>query len=149
MVNPDFEMLVLPEGDVDDLLHALDRIAVRVRTGEVVHYRLDRERIERVTAGGESPDSIIEFLQANSRSKLPQNVGYSIRSWSDHVKAASMCRGILFTANDPAVIESIVNHAGLKEWVEAVVGPTTLFFKEEATEKEIAAELRSLGIYVS
>jgi len=149
VVNPDFEMLVLPEGDVDDLLHALDRIAVRVRTGEVVHYRLDRERIERVTAAGESPDSIIEFLQTNSRSKLPQNVGYSIRSWSDHVKSASMCRGILFRANDPAVIESIINHAGLKEWVEAVVGPTTLFFKEEATEKEIAAELRSLGIYVS
>ena len=50
---------------------------------------------------------------------------------------------------DPAVIESIVNHSTLKNWVEEVVGPTTLFFKEDATEKEIAAELRSLGIYVS
>ena len=149
VVNPDFEMLVLPEGDVDDLLHDLDRIATRVRTGEVVHYRLDRERIERMTAAGECPEAIIEFLQQHCRSALPQNVAYSIRSWSAHVKAATMARGILFKANDPTVIDAILGHAVLKECVAEVVGPTVVFFHDKATEREISTELRSLGIYVS
>ncbi|MDH3593154.1 MAG: helicase-associated domain-containing protein, partial [Planctomycetota bacterium] len=81
VVNPDFEMLVLPEGDIDELLHGLDRIAVRVGSGEVVRYQLDRERVERVTVGGESPDTLIDFLRAHARAALPQNVVYSIRSW--------------------------------------------------------------------
>jgi len=149
VVNPDFELMVLPEGDVDDLLHALDRIATRVRTGEVVHYRLERERIESVTAAGGSPAEILTLLETHSRAPLPQNVVYSIRAWGDHVRSASMRRGILFEASDPSVVESILHHSVLKPFIEQVVDATTLLFKEDAPEREITRELRSLGVYVS
>ncbi|MHC4165144.1 MAG: helicase-associated domain-containing protein [Planctomycetota bacterium] len=148
VVNPDFELLVLPEGDVDELLHALDRIAVRERTGEVVHYRLDRERIERVAAEGEAADDTIDFLAAHCRAELPQNVVYSIRSWSGNVRLATLERGVLFVANDPTVVEAICNHSALKDCVERVINPTTLFFNGKVMERQIAQELRSLGIHV-
>jgi hypothetical protein len=147
-VNPDFELLVLPEGDVDELLHALDRIAVRERTGEVVHYRLDRERIERVAVEGEAAEETLEFLAAHSRAELPQNVVYSIRSWSGNVRLGTLERGVLFVANDPTVVEVICNHPELKDCVERVINPTTLFFSGKVMERQIAQELKSLGIHV-
>ncbi|MGH7162840.1 MAG: helicase-associated domain-containing protein, partial [Planctomycetota bacterium] len=148
VVNPDFEMLVLPEGDVDDLLHALDRIAVRVRSGEVVHYHLDREKIERASVAGEDPEGLLEFLRRHSRTPVPQNVEYSIRSWGGNVRSASLARGLLFIANDPAVVESIVNHPVLRGSVEKVLGPTAVFFNEKVLERQVAQELRALGVYV-
>jgi hypothetical protein len=148
VVNPDFELLVLPEGDVDELLHALDRIAVRERTGEVVHYRLDRERIERVAVEGDAADDTIDFLTAHCRAELPQNVVYSIRSWSGNVRLATLERGVLFVANDPTVVEAICNHPELKDCVERVINPTTLFFNGDVMERQIAQELKSLGIHV-
>jgi hypothetical protein len=148
VVNPDFELLVLPEGDVDELLHALDRIAVRERTGEVVHYRLDRERIERVAVEGEAADETIDFLTAHCRAELPQNVVYSIRSWNGNVRLATLERGVLFVANDPTIVETICNHSALKDCVERVINPTTLFFNGKVMERQIAQELKSLGIHV-
>jgi len=148
VINPDFEMLVLPEGDVDDLLHELDRFAARTRSGEVVHYQLDKDRIERAAADGESAETLLTLLARHSRAPIPQNVAYSIKSWSGGVQSATLARGVLFRANDPSVVDAIVNHAALKEWVDQVVDPTTLFFREDVTEEQIAQELRSLGIYV-
>ena len=148
MVNPDFELLVLPEGDVDDFLHELDKFAVRERSGQVAHYRLDRHRIEQVAVQGEPVDAILSFLEENSRAPLPQNVVYSIRSWGDDVRSGTLERGVLFCASDAAVVEAILNHAALKECVEKVIGPTTVFFNEKVTDRQLTQELRGLGVYL-
>jgi len=73
IVNPDFEVIVLPETGIDDLLHHLDRIAERVAGGEVLHYRLDRKKVERVTVNGTTADDVLEFLAANARRRVPQD----------------------------------------------------------------------------
>ncbi|MHC4960264.1 MAG: helicase-associated domain-containing protein [Planctomycetota bacterium] len=147
IVNPDFEMLVLPEGDVDDLLHELDRYARRTKSGEVVHYQLDKRRVERASVAGETADDVIALLERHSRSPLPQNVIYSIRSWASDVRTATLERGVLFRASDPGVVEAILNHAGLRDAVLSVVDATTLFFDPEVNESQIAQELRALGVY--
>jgi len=148
VVNPDFEILVLPEGDVDELLHSLDRYAQRTRTGEVVSYRLDRERIERAAAAGESSDDMLALLERHSRAPLPQNVVYSVRSWARSVRSGTIESGILFTADDPTVVEMICNHAPLKESIVRVVGPVSLLFNSELGESRLTHELRALGIYL-
>lgn len=148
VVNPDFEMLVLPEGDVDDLLHDLDRIAVRVRTGEVVQYRLDRERIERVAVAGEPPEAILETLRAHARAPLPQNVEYTVRAWAGDVRSASLAEGILFRASDSSVVEAVLADPALRECVLEVLGPAAVFFHPKVMERRIAQELRALGVYL-
>jgi len=147
VVNPDFELLVLPEGDVDELLHSLDRYAVRTRTGEVVSYRLDRGLIERAAAEGETADQVLELLEKYSRAAIPQNVVYSVRQWAGSVQSGLIERGLLFTADDPAVIETVSRHAGLKGSILRTVGTTALLFDEELGESRLAQELRALGIY--
>jgi len=148
IVNPDFEILVLPEGDVDELLHNLDRYAERTRTGEVVGYRLERSRIERAAAAGDTPEEVLALLEQHSRAPIPQNVVYSVRAWAGSVRSVSLERGLLFTASDPAVVETIVNHAPLKDAIIRVVDPRTILLSEEAGESKLIHELRALGIYV-
>jgi len=148
VVNPDFEVLVLPEGDVDELVHRLDRIAVRERTGEVLHYRLDRKRVERVTVDGETPGELLEFLETYARAQVPQNVAYSIRAWGGNVRSAEVSRGVLFETDDPEVVEVVRNHPALRDHVQSVVGPTAIFFDESVLEGPLAQELKALGIYV-
>jgi hypothetical protein len=148
IVNPDFELLVLPEGDVDELLHELDRVAVRERTGEVVHGRLDRGRVERAAVDGTSPDEILALLRNHARTELPQNVVYTIRSWCENVRSATLEPGVLFVASDPAVVEAVLAHPQLKECVARVVDSKTIFFHEKVLERAAVQELRALGVYV-
>ncbi|NJN14668.1 MAG: hypothetical protein HC813_03385 [Planctomycetes bacterium] len=148
IVNPDFELLLLPEGDNEELLHELDRIASRTRTGEVIHLRLERERVEAVAAAGETPEAILELLSSCSRAPLPQNVTYSIQEWAGKVRTASLQRGILFTANDPAVINVLLHHPTLSACVVRAVDDRTLILAETALERQIAQELRALGVYI-
>ncbi|MEM8882923.1 MAG: helicase-associated domain-containing protein [Planctomycetota bacterium] len=148
VVNPDFEILVLPEGNVDELLHNLDRYAERTRTGEVVGYRLDRKKIERAAAEGEPPERVLELLENHSRAAVPQNVVYSVRSWAGSVQSGSLAQGTLFTASDPAVVEMIRTHPALKEGIVRVIDPVTIFFDAEFDEARLAQELRNLGLYL-
>ncbi len=148
IINPDFEMIVLPEGDVDDLLHALDRIAVRVKQDEVVHCRLDQQRVQRASVEGFGSDRILALLRDHSRAELPQNVEYSIRTWCQDVRSAKLERGILCTVSDPAVVDTILGHPTLKGCVAQVVTPTALFLNEKATEKKFLQDLRALGVHV-
>ena len=64
------------------------------------------------------------------------------------MRLATLERGVLFVANDPTVVEAICNHPDLKECVERVINPTTLFFNANVMERQIAQELKSLGIHV-
>lgn len=148
VVNPDFEMLLLPEGEVEELLHALDRIALRTRTGEVVQLRLARERVELAAASGTTAEEMLATLERHSRAPLPQNVAYSLREWAGNVRTASLARGILFTASDPKVIETLRHHPTLGACVAKVMDERTLFLHERALERQIAQELRTLGIHI-
>ncbi|MCK6462096.1 MAG: helicase-associated domain-containing protein, partial [Planctomycetes bacterium] len=148
IVNPDFEMLVLPEGDVDELLLRLDRIAVRERTGEVVHCRLDRGRVERAAVDGTTPDEIVSMLTKHARAELPQNVAYTIRSWCENVRSAALEAGVLFVASDPAVVQAVLAHPLLRGLVARVVDDKTLFFREQVLERSAVQELRALGVHV-
>jgi len=148
IVNPDFEMLVLPEGDVDELLLELDRVATRERTGEVVHCRLDRGRVERAAVEGAKPEEIVALLSKHARAELPQNVVYTIRSWCENVRSAVLESGVLFVANDPDVVRAVLAHPLLRECVARTVDERTLFFKEQVLERAAVQELRALGVYV-
>ncbi|MDH3590487.1 MAG: helicase-associated domain-containing protein, partial [Planctomycetota bacterium] len=148
IVNPDYEVLVLPEGDVDDLLHDLDRIAVRERAGEVVHYRLDRRRIEHMCVDGEVTVDVLDWLQRHARTPVPQNVVYSIEAWGSGVRSATMEPGILLRGSDETVIQAVLHDDRLKPWVAAVLDDTSLLLKPGADQPDVVQALRALGVYL-
>ncbi len=148
IVNPDYEVLVLPEGDVDDLLHDLDRIAVQERAGEVMHYRLDQKRIERVCVDGDVTADLLAWLNQHARSPVPQNVVYSVQSWGTGVRSATMEPGILLRASDEGVIQAAQHDDRIRPWIAAIVDETTLFLKPGADRPEVVQALRALGVYL-
>ena len=64
------------------------------------------------------------------------------------MRSVALERGLLFTASDPAVVETIINHAPLKDTIIRVVDPRTILLSDEAGESKLTHELRALGIYV-
>ena len=108
LVNPDFEIVVLPEGDVSDVVHTLDGFAERTKTGDVVHFRLTKEAIEAAVGRGRSVEELVTFLQGRARGEVPQNVLYSLSSWAGSVTFATLERGVVLRAADETALDRIL-----------------------------------------
>jgi hypothetical protein len=148
LVSPDFEVVVLPEGDVSDVVHRLDAYAQRVRTGDVVHFRLTKESVESAVADGRRVEDLLEFLEARSRSPLPQNVAYSLRDWASSVAFATLERGVVLRVEAPEVLDRALAVPGLEALLVRRLGPTDALLREEPSDRRTLADLRAAGVRV-
>ena len=145
-MNPDFEVLVLPEGDVSDVVHTLDGFAQRVKTEDVVHFRLTKESIEAAVGAGRSMESFLEFLAARARGGVPQNVLYSLNSWAGAVTFATLERGVLLRASDEVALERILQFPEMEALVLRRLGPGEVLLKDAPSDRKLLAALRERGI---
>jgi hypothetical protein len=148
LVSPDFEVVVLPEGDVSDVIHRLDAYAQRVRTGDVVHFRLTKESVESAVADGRRIEDLVEFLEARSRSPLPQNVAYSLRDWASSVAFATVERGVVLHVESPDVLDRALAVPGIESLLVRRLGPTDALLREEPSDRRTLSDLRSAGVRV-
>ena len=148
LVNPDFEILVLPEGDVSDVIHTLDAFAQRVKTEDVVHFQLTKESIEAAVGAGRSVEKFLTFLQARARGEVPQNVIYSINSWAGAVTFATLERGVVLKTSDEVALERILNYPEMQALVVRRLGGGEVLLKDAPTDRELLAAMRERGIEV-
>lgn len=146
LVNPDFEILVLPEGDVTDVVHTLDGFAQRVKTEDVVHFRLTKESIEAAVGAGRSLPDFRSFLEARARGGVPQNVLYSIDSWAGSVTFATLERGVVLRAADEVALERILAFPEMEALLSRRLGPGEALLKEAPTDRKMLASMRERGI---
>ena len=83
VVNPDFEIVLFPSIASHRLIYTLDCFCDRERTDSLYHFRLNQQSVERALSGGFTHDDILAVLTRNSRTPLPQNVCYELRSWAN------------------------------------------------------------------
>ena len=81
IVTPDFEVVHFPSGDDAALIHDLDRFCEREKSETVRHFRISDRSVKRALHE-EWPSRILEVLEVNSRTPVPQNVLYSIKDWT-------------------------------------------------------------------
>jgi len=148
LVNPDFEVVVLPEGDVSDVVHTLDGFAQRTKSGDVAHFQLTRASVEAAVAAGRSVDEFLEFLESRSRGGVPQNVAFSIRRWAEGVAFATLERGIVLLLDDEAVLERVLALPEMAERVVRRLGPAEVLLKDEPLSRRLLGTLREQGIHV-
>jgi hypothetical protein len=148
LVSPDFEVVVLPEGDVTDVVHRLDAFAQRLRSGDVVHFRLTKESVEAAVADGRSIDDLLGFLEARSRSPVPQNVAYSLRHWAAGVSFATLERGVVLSVGEAEVLERVLAVPGVAALLVRRLSPTDALLREEPTDRKTLADLRAAGVRV-
>ncbi len=145
-VNPDFEVVVLPEGDVSDVVHRLDGYAPRTKTDEVVHFRLTREGLETAVMGGRSLDDLLAFLEERSLGGVPQNVAYTLRGWAQGVSFATLERGVVLRANDEQALERILAVPGMAAYVVRRLSPREVLLREEPQDRRLLSALREQGV---
>lgn len=147
-VNPDFEVVVLPEGDVSDVVHRLDGYAPRTKTGEVVHFRLTREGLETAVMGGRSVEEFLRFLEDRSLGGVPQNVAYTLKGWAQSVSFATLERGVVLKTHDEAALERILAVPGVAALLLRRLSPTEALLKEEPQDRRLLSDLREQGIHL-
>ena len=147
LVNPDFEVVVLPEGDVSDVVHTLDGFAQRVKSGEVVHFRLTRESVQAAVGSGKKVEDLLAFLEARSRGTIPQNVAYTLQDWGQRVSFATLERGVVLTVGAESSLDEILALPDLKKLLLRRLTPTQALLKEAPEDRRLLAALRESGIY--
>jgi hypothetical protein len=148
LATPDFEVVVLPEGDTADAVHMLDGFAQRVRTGDVVHFRLTKESVEAAVADGRRVEDLLAFLEARSRSPVPRNVAFSLKEWSAGVSFATLERGVVLRVEKPEALDRVLAVAGVRALLVRRISPTEALLKEEPTDRKCLADLRAEGVYL-
>jgi len=82
ITTPDFEVLLFPEGDYADMKQRLGAFCKPIKTEQVFHFKVTRERVAHAVASGLTTEDILTTLQSHSDSELPQNVAYSVTDWA-------------------------------------------------------------------
>jgi hypothetical protein len=111
-LQPNFEILVPQEVDLAVRYH-IERFAERLGTDRVLTYRLTRATVLAALTAGESMDGFIAFLQQHSSKELPQNVLYSLRSWSSLFGQLSVRPAVLLEAREPERLEELLHDEAL------------------------------------
>jgi hypothetical protein len=148
VVNPDFEILLLPEGDVNEIAHTLDRFAKRVRSDEVTRYRLQREDVERAIVQGMTVEQILAFLTEKGRSAIPQNVAFSVKEWGERVRFCRQREAVLLEVDRPDALDRALALEPVKALLIARLGPTVAALRAPISDFKTLEALKGLGVYL-
>lgn len=148
IVNPDFEIILFPDGETYDLVTELDRFAERISSDSAYRYKLTESSIEKAVAEGLEPSAILRTLSEHSRVEVPQNVIYSIGQWAEKVKFVTQSTASLVRGRNKEVIDRIMHDARLRELVLERLAPTALLMSPDVSRERLAELLESLGVFL-
>lgn len=148
IVNPDFEIILFPDGDSYDLITKLDRFAERVSSDSAYRYKITEASIERAVAEGLETSALLRVLSENSRVDVPQNVIYSICQWAEKVKFVSHAMVSLVRGRNKEVIDRILHDKMLKPHVLERLSPTALLMSPEVNRDHLAKMLEPIGVFL-
>ena len=141
-------MLLLPEGNENEVAHALDGFARRVRSDEVTRYRLEREGVERAIVRGMAVEEILSFLDSHSRAPVPQNVAFSIREWGGRVRFARQREAVLLETDREDALDRALGLEPVKALLLSRLGPTVAALRSSLSDHRTIEALKALGVYL-
>ncbi|MEW6744865.1 MAG: helicase-associated domain-containing protein, partial [Planctomycetota bacterium] len=148
VVNPDFEVIVFPDGDLYELVCKLDRFCERLKSGTAYHYRISCPSVEKAIAQGMTAAEILTILSEHARVDIPQNVIYSIREWAETVKFVAVQRVTVLRARNKEVVERILHRPSLRALVRERLAPTVLLLADDADHAELVRRLEKIGVFI-
>ncbi|MBE3518876.1 MAG: helicase-associated domain-containing protein [Firmicutes bacterium] len=124
-VEPNFEVMV-PSGVHPAVLWDIDFVADLVRADQMMIFKLSRTSVYRAVQHGISPASVVRFLQAHSRSPLPQNVAYSIAHWARAYGRVELIDALIIKCDSPELADELSVSRKLQPYVIERLGPLCL-----------------------
>ena len=148
IVAPDFEVVLFATGDDANLVHDLDRFCEREKSGELIHFRITEKSVQRALSEGMFLTRIEGTLVQNSRTPVPQNVLFTLRSWAAAAGMMRLDQEGRLTCEDSATFARLVSDPGVKPHISRVLDEHTVRLKGRATPLRLQALLRELNYLV-
>lgn len=148
IVTPDFEVVLFPTGDDDELVHELDRFCVREQQSETLHFRVHERSVQRALSEGMFLSRILTTLRNQSRTPVPQNVLFSIRDWAGRAGLLHLDAQLVLRGDDPDTLRRFQQDAGVKNFVRDVLDERRLQLKSRFAQRRLQALLREFGYLV-
>jgi hypothetical protein len=149
IATPDFEVIILPEGDTVRLRYEVGQFAVREKFEQTYHLRVKRERVEEAVVRGTTAEEMVGLLRSHSEAgAVPQNVAYSIREWAERVRVATVEGVHVFELGDEKLLSVVAELPEVKRVVLRRLSPTALALSEWPCDRKLLADLRRLGVHV-
>jgi len=146
---PDFEVIILPEGDTTRLRYEVGQFAAGEKFEQTCHMRITKERVEEAVVRGLSADDMIRVLHDHSETgSVVQNVEYSIRGWAERVRVATVENVYVFELPDEELLKVVAELPELKKLVVRRISATALALSERPSDRRLLADLCRLGVYV-
>jgi len=146
LVTPDFEVVVLPEGDVAGCVHRLGGFAQRIKSGDVVHFRFTRDSVEDAVAEGRDVGELLAWLSEKARGPVPANVATSLRAWAAAVTFGTLERGVVLRLPRAEALDAVLALAEMKDLVVRRLSPTEALLRDEIRDRRVLAALRAEGV---
>lgn len=146
VMQPNFEILAFDPVS-DYTLSVLDEFAERVKGERVFQYRLTRESVYQAQQKGMTVQQIIEFLNRESSSPMPQNVALTLQEWGRyHDRIAFFHGGILCQVASPELLDRLLTDPNVGPQLGRRISPTaTLLSDGDARLQQLQRALQSSG----
>jgi Helicase conserved C-terminal domain len=148
VVTPDFEVVLFPSGDDDELVHDLDRFCVRDRQDAVQRFRISELSVRRALTSGMYLARLLQTLESHSRTPLPQNVRYSIVEWAHRAGLLTLDGGWVLKSENPDLLKRFQQDPGARAYIKEVLDERRVALKARSTPRRMQALLRDLGYLV-
>jgi hypothetical protein len=148
VVTPDFEVVLFPTGDDAELVHDLDRFCARGSQSGVLHFSISEKSVHRALVEGMYLRRILETLEMHSRTPVPQNVLFSIRSWAARAGLMHLGKDHVVTCDDPDLMKRFSHDPGVRPLIAETLGESRVRLRPGGTLKRLTSLLRDLGFLV-
>jgi len=148
IVTPDFEVVLFPTEDDAELTHDLDRFCERENQGDLKHFRIAERSVHRALVEGMALVRMIETLELNARTPVPQNVVYSMRDWAAQAGLLTLDPDLVVRGKDSEVIRRFLQNPGVKSYVRKLVNDNTVQLKRGPSAARMRSLLRELGYLI-
>jgi len=148
VITPDFEVVLFPNGDDGELIHALDRFCVREKQGSLLHFRITQDGVVRALRSGLGLDDVLQALETHARTPVPQNVAFSIRDWALRAGLMRLAPDLTLVCEEPDVLRRLCQDPGTRRHMGEILDERRVRLKGRVTPRRMQALLRELGYIV-
>lgn len=143
VVQPDYELLVLPETPYT-LRWELELCCELVSSDVLTTYRMTRQAVKAAFAKGRTPAELLTLLEQHAAAGIPEQIRLDLMQWNQELGRIKLERMMLLQCTDLEAAERIAEAAGLSPLLKRL-GPL-VFAVPETDVKVVRQELLKLSL---
>lgn len=133
IVQSDFEIIVYKDKATTDILWVLAQIAELLSSQQIARYKLTRHSFLESLNKGHSLTKLVEFLQKNGQTEIPQNVLYTLKEWAaQHEKIRLWADTTVLELESAEMVETLLQQTDFQDKILQRLSATTVQINAQA-----------------